>query len=92
MDGPILQLVLGEYSWRSYRDVGDEANDLGSGLLSLGHRPRETLVIFCDTCAEWMITALACFQHGFIGTGRYRASFSMRGVFFSVYGVCDVGG
>ncbi|XP_068174186.1 long-chain-fatty-acid--CoA ligase 3a [Antennarius striatus] len=59
------KVVLGEYRWLSYEDVFTAASQLGRGLTSLGQRPKYNIAIFCETRAEWMISALACFMHNF---------------------------
>ncbi|KAG9341746.1 hypothetical protein JZ751_018812 [Albula glossodonta] len=59
------KLILGEYRWMSYQDVDTAVNQLGSGLAALGQQPRNTIAIFCETRAEWMITAQACFRRNF---------------------------
>lgn len=60
-----LQVVLGEYRWLSYKDVFKAACQLGSGLAALGQRPKHNIAIFCETRAEWIIAAQACFMHNF---------------------------
>lgn len=60
-----LQVVLGEYRWLSYKEVLTAASQLGSGLASLGQRPKNTIAIFCETRAEWIIAAQACFLYNF---------------------------
>lgn len=60
-----LQLVLGEYRWLSYEEVLTAASQLGSGLASLGQRPKNNIAIFCETRAEWIIAAQACFMYNF---------------------------
>lgn len=62
---PLLQLILGTYRWLSYEEVNQKVNRLGSGLIALGLTPKSTVVIFCETRAEWMIAALACFKYNF---------------------------
>uniref|UniRef100_A0AAY4AKN4 long-chain-fatty-acid--CoA ligase n=1 Tax=Denticeps clupeoides TaxID=299321 RepID=A0AAY4AKN4_9TELE len=59
------KLVLGDYHWRSYTEVDKAVGLLGSGLTALGQRPKENVAIFCETRAEWMITAQACFRRNF---------------------------
>ncbi|XP_040903088.1 long-chain-fatty-acid--CoA ligase 3a [Toxotes jaculatrix] len=59
------KVVLGEYQWCSYEDALTAASQLGSGLLSLGQRPKNNIAIFCETRAEWMIAAQACFMYNF---------------------------
>ncbi|XP_070685559.1 long-chain-fatty-acid--CoA ligase 3a isoform X2 [Pempheris klunzingeri] len=59
------KVVLGEYLWLSYEEVHTAASQLGSGLTSLGQRPKNTIAIFCETRAEWIIAAQACFMYNF---------------------------
>ncbi|KAM6300001.1 long-chain-fatty-acid--CoA ligase 4 [Aegotheles albertisi] len=59
------KLILGTYKWLSYEEVNEKVNRLGSGLTALGLTPKSTVAIFCETRAEWMITALACFKYNF---------------------------
>lgn len=48
---------MGEYTWRSYVDVEKEACDFGYGVRKLGVQPKENVVLFSETRAEWMIAA-----------------------------------
>ncbi|XP_055798576.1 long-chain-fatty-acid--CoA ligase 4-like isoform X1 [Salvelinus fontinalis] len=59
------KLILGEYRWLSYDEVDQIISHLGSGLAALGQQPKSTIAIFCETRAEWMITAQACFRRNF---------------------------
>ncbi|XP_057175084.1 long-chain-fatty-acid--CoA ligase 4b [Triplophysa rosa] len=59
------KLVLGNYSWLTYEDINQAVEKFGSGLAALGQRPRKTIAIFCETRAEWMITAQACFRRNY---------------------------
>lgn len=56
---------MGEYKWRTSRDVNDEAAAFGRGLRLLGHQPKHNVVIFAETRAEWMVAAQACFKQNF---------------------------
>lgn len=39
------------------------------GLQILGLKPRDKLVMYCDTKAEWMVTAMGCFKYNYtLGT------------------------
>lgn len=60
-----LQLILGEYRWMSYKDMETAISHFGSGLAALGQQPKSTIAIFCETRAEWMISAQACFRRNF---------------------------
>ncbi|XP_047210276.1 long-chain-fatty-acid--CoA ligase 4 [Girardinichthys multiradiatus] len=59
------KLILGEYRWLSYNELDSVVSEFGSGLAALGQQPKSTIAIFCETRAEWMITAQACFRHNF---------------------------
>ncbi|KAK4810198.1 hypothetical protein QYF61_010971 [Mycteria americana] len=59
------KLILGTYRWLSYEEVNEKVNRLGRGLTALGLTPKSTVVIFCETRAEWMIAALTCFKYNF---------------------------
>lgn len=53
---------MGDYVWRSYVDVEEEARQFGAGLRELGCQPRQNVVMFAETRAEWMIAAHGCFK------------------------------
>ncbi|XP_014737060.1 PREDICTED: long-chain-fatty-acid--CoA ligase 4 isoform X1 [Sturnus vulgaris] len=59
------KLILGTYRWLSYEEVNEKITCLGNGLTALGLTPKSTVVIFCETRAEWMIVALTCFKYNF---------------------------
>ncbi|XP_018530981.1 long-chain-fatty-acid--CoA ligase 4 [Lates calcarifer] len=59
------KLILGEYKWLSYNELDSVVSQFGSGLAALGQQPKSTIAIFCETRAEWMITAQACFRRNF---------------------------
>ncbi len=51
-----------KYKWMSYTEVDQKATAIGRGLRLLGIQARDKLVMYCDTKAEWMITAIGCFK------------------------------
>uniref|UniRef100_A0AAQ4S1T0 long-chain-fatty-acid--CoA ligase n=1 Tax=Gasterosteus aculeatus aculeatus TaxID=481459 RepID=A0AAQ4S1T0_GASAC len=59
------KLILGDYRWLSYNEVDCIVNHFGSGLAALGQQPKSSIAIFCETRAEWMITAQTCFRRNF---------------------------
>lgn len=59
------KVILGHYNWLSYEDVFVRAFHFGSGLQILGQKPKTNIAIFCETRAEWMIAAQACFMYNF---------------------------
>lgn len=56
---------MGDYKWRTYEDLNREAGHFGRGLRALGHMPKQNVVIFAETRAEWMVAAHACFKQNF---------------------------
>ena len=54
---------LGDYSWISYQDLNTRADNLGRGFRELGAEPRGKVVVYANTCAEWMTSAIAAFKH-----------------------------
>ena len=54
---------LGDYSWISYQDLNTRAENLGRGFRELGAEPRGKVVVYANTCAEWMTSAIAAFKH-----------------------------
>ncbi|XP_053328966.1 long-chain-fatty-acid--CoA ligase 4 isoform X2 [Spea bombifrons] len=59
------KLIQGDYKWLNYEEVNTRVTNLGSGLSALGLKPKSTVAIFCETRAEWMIAAQACFKYNF---------------------------
>jgi len=57
------KLQLGDYSWLTYQEVQSQAINLGKGFRELGVNPRQKIVLYANTCAEWMVSALAAFNH-----------------------------
>lgn len=53
---------MGDYKWKSFIEVEKLAACFGRGLRELGQLPRNNIVIFAETRAEWMISAHGCFK------------------------------
>ncbi|KRT78590.1 AMP-binding protein [Oryctes borbonicus] len=53
---------MGEYMWKTYAEVNELATNFGKGIRELGNLPRENIVIFAETRAEWMIAAHGLFK------------------------------
>lgn len=49
----------------NYLEVNLRVNNFGSGLTALGLKPKNTIAIFCETRAEWLIAAQTCFKYNF---------------------------
>ncbi|CAN7942810.1 unnamed protein product [Ixodes hexagonus] len=58
----IKKLSLGEYQWLTYNEVDNKIELVTRGLMSLGLRPQQNLVIIAETGPEWLIIAFACFR------------------------------
>jgi len=57
------KLQLGDYSWSAYVDVQARADQLGKGLREIGLKPKDKVVLYANTGADWMTTSIACFKH-----------------------------
>ncbi|PAV90113.1 hypothetical protein WR25_05731 [Diploscapter pachys] len=54
---------MGEYVWESYREVESHVQRLAAGFKDLvKESPDSKVVIFAETRAHWVITALSCFR------------------------------
>lgn len=56
------KFVMGEYKWKTFSEVEEAASRFGRGLRELGNMPKENMVIFAETRAEWMIAAHGLFK------------------------------
>ncbi|RCN43256.1 hypothetical protein ANCCAN_10755 [Ancylostoma caninum] len=56
---------MGEYHWRSFKEVDRRTNLVASGLSFLGLKKNDNVVIFAETREEWMTTAIGCFKSCF---------------------------
>ncbi|RXN22963.1 long-chain-fatty-acid-- ligase 3-like protein [Labeo rohita] len=62
---PNGKVILGDYNWLSYEDTFHLSQRFGSGLAALGQKPLCNIAVFCETRAEWIIAAQACFMYNF---------------------------
>ncbi|XP_014219278.1 long-chain-fatty-acid--CoA ligase 4 isoform X2 [Copidosoma floridanum] len=53
---------MGDYRWKSSKEVEALACSFSRGLKDLGLTARKNIVIFAETREEWMIAAHACFK------------------------------
>jgi len=51
-----------EYVWKSFQEVVKNINDFSNGLLLLGLKSNDNIVINAETRPEWLIAAMACFR------------------------------
>ena len=54
----------------SYTEFGERAAWFGRGLRELGLSPGDRVVVFAETRAEWLMSALAAFLHNITGETR----------------------
>ncbi|XP_014784334.1 long-chain-fatty-acid--CoA ligase 4 [Octopus bimaculoides] len=59
------KLIMGEYNFSTFNKVSEQIHCLGRGLLELGLKPRDHVLIFSETRAEWMIIAQMCLAYNF---------------------------
>ncbi|XP_005796031.1 long-chain-fatty-acid--CoA ligase 3-like [Xiphophorus maculatus] len=59
------KVILGNYNWLTYEEAYNAAKCFGSGLAALNQKPHHNIAIFCETRAEWVIAAQACFMYNF---------------------------
>ncbi|KAG7165325.1 long-chain-fatty-acid--CoA ligase 4-like [Homarus americanus] len=57
------KLKLGEYTWKTYSEVQQLAVDVGLGVRVRGLQPLDRAVIFAETRADWLVSAMGCLQH-----------------------------
>lgn len=53
---------MGDYKWKNFIEAERMAASFGRGLREIGQAPRQNIVIFAETRAEWMIAAHGCFK------------------------------
>ncbi|XP_035224523.1 long-chain-fatty-acid--CoA ligase 6-like [Stegodyphus dumicola] len=53
-----------EYSWITYREVIERANNLASGLIHIGMKPGQSsfIGIYAQNSVEWILTEQACYN------------------------------
>jgi len=64
-DGKIFRkLILGDYKWLTYEEVDKKVEHLAKGFYLKGVRPGDSVMIFAETKAEWLMSAYAVFRIG----------------------------
>lgn len=53
---------MGEYIWKTFAEANVLATNFGRGIRELGNKPKQNVVIFAETRAEWMIAAHGLFK------------------------------
>jgi len=58
------KLILGDYKWLTYNEVDEKVENFAKGFWLQGIRPGDTVMIFAETKAEWLMSAYAVFRIG----------------------------
>ncbi len=51
--------TVGDYAWKTYKEVADEVTQLASGLKGIGAAAKGSIGVFGPNCAEWMVALQA---------------------------------
>jgi len=85
-DGKVFRKrLLDDYRFLSYVEVDELVGVAANGLLALGVRPGDLVVIFAETRYEWMVSAQALWRIG-ATVGALYATLTDEAV---VHGMCD---
>jgi long-chain acyl-CoA synthetase len=64
-DGKIFKKsILGDYHFYSYEQIEQRVHQISCGLLSIGIRSGDNVLIFAETRLEWMLSSQAIFRIG----------------------------
>jgi long-chain acyl-CoA synthetase len=55
-------IMRDEYVWLTYSEVIDKIDHASNGLLKLGLKSNQNIVVFSETRPEWLMSAFACFK------------------------------
>ncbi|CAF1359072.1 unnamed protein product [Adineta ricciae] len=58
------KFVLGNYKFTTYRETCDRIEAIGRGLISLGAKAGDKVLIYSETRPEWLLSAFGAFRHG----------------------------
>jgi len=71
-DGKVFKkLVLGDYKWITYNQTHSISTKFGKGLRELGQQHSESIVIYAETKAEWIMAAFGAFSQSIIVSTLY---------------------
>ncbi|UJR20379.1 hypothetical protein I4U23_023510 [Adineta vaga] len=57
------KFVLGEYKFTTYRETFNRIEAIGRGLISIGAKPGDKILIYSETRPEWLLSAFGAFRH-----------------------------
>ena len=55
---------MGDYKFTTYRETCDRIEAIGRGLISLGAKAGDKVLIYSETRPEWLLSAFGAFRHG----------------------------
>merc|ERR1740117_1024641 len=82
-DGKPAKKILGETTWQTYEEVGENVVNFGAGLRALGLQPLppganleqatapHTMLIFEETCSQWMTSLLGAHSQSIVVATSY---------------------
>jgi long-chain acyl-CoA synthetase len=53
---------LGQYNYSTYEQIFERINNFSNGLLNIGLKSNDNVVLFAETRPEWIIAAFGCFR------------------------------
>lgn len=67
------KLTFGEYEWITFEEALEQASNLASGLVAIGHDGGERCAIFAETRADWFIALQGCFRQSLTVVTMYAS-------------------
>lgn len=63
-DGKVFKKfeLANKYKWMSYVQVLEKIDSVANGLLEIGVKSGDSVIIYSETRYEWVVSALACFK------------------------------
>jgi len=77
------KLNMGEYRWTNYDQILRRVDNLANGLLKIGLKSGDNIVLFSETRPEWIISALACFKINVVVVTQY-ATLGVQALSFGI--------
>jgi len=65
------KLSLGEYRWITYNQSHSISTMFGKGLRELGQEPGQSIAIYAETRAEWLLSAYGAFSQSMVVSTLY---------------------
>ncbi|KAK7337547.1 hypothetical protein VNO77_18128 [Canavalia gladiata] len=62
---------IGPYNWKTYKEVYDEVQHVGSALRASGAEPGSRIGVYGSNCPQWIVAMEACCAHSLICVPLY---------------------